>query len=254
MKIAVVTGASSGMGREFALRLDAEYPGLEEIWVIARREDRLEMLKGKIKSRVVPLCLDMRDASSAQVYAERLRAENPDVRVLVNAAGYGKFGACRDVPTDELTGMIDLNARALTEFTLVTLPYMSRGSHIYQLGSLSAFQPVPYFGVYAAAKAYVLSFSRALNKELEKEGIRVMAVCPGWVDTEFIDKASRDNKAVSRFGKIAEAQQVITRAFRDMRRGKDVSVFGFSIRAQVLAVKILPHRLVMKIWCKQQNK
>ena len=107
--------------------------------------------------------------------------------------------------------------------------------------------------MYAATKAFVLSFSRSLNVELKKRGIRVLAVCPGWVRTEFFDRAVTDD-TITYYNRYFDADEVVTRALRDMKKGKDVSVCGFSIRAQVLLTKLLPHRIVMKIWCMQQKK
>jgi short-subunit dehydrogenase len=137
--------------------------------------------------------------------------------------------------------------------TYLTLPYMKEGGRIYQIDSLSSFQPVPYIGVYGATKAFVLSFSRALGVELKKRGIRVLAVCPGWVKTEFFDRAVSDD-TITYYNHFYTAEQVVTRAMKDMKRGRDVSICGFRIRAQVFFTKLLPHRLVMKIWCKQQKK
>ena len=149
--------------------------------------------------------------------------------------------------------MIDLNCKAYVGMTYATLPYLHKGSEVYQLDSLSSFQPVPYICVYGATKAFVLSFSRALNVELKSRGIRMMAVCPGWVKTEFFDHAVTDD-TITYYNKFFTPEQVITRALRDMKRGKDVSICGFSVRAQVFLTKLLPHKLIMKIWCKQQKK
>ena len=132
---------------------------------------------------------------------------------------------------------------------------MQRGSCVVQLDSLSAFQPVPYLNVYAATKAFVLSYSRGLNVELKPRGIRVMAVCPGWVRTEFFDRAeTTSDSAVTYFNVVYEAADVVRTAIRDMERGKkDVSIHGAPVRWQVRLVKLLPHRLVMKIWMRQQK-
>ena len=252
MKIAVVTGASSGMGREFVKQLDVAH-AFDEIWVIARRRDKLESLSDEVKARVRPVCLDLSLRESFDEYAALLAEEKPEVTVLVNGSGFGKFGAFVDMALDEQLAMIDLNDKALVAMTYLTLPYMREGGQIYQIDSLSSFQPVPYINVYGATKAFVLSFSRALNVELKKRKIRVMAVCPGWVRTEFFDHAVTDD-TITYYNKYFDADEVVARALRDMRKGKDVSVCGFSIRMQVLATKILPHRLVMKIWCRQQKK
>ena len=149
--------------------------------------------------------------------------------------------------------MIDLNAKACVGMTYVTLPYLKEGSEVYQVDSLSSFQPVPYINVYGATKAFVLSFSRALNVEWKKRGIAVMAVCPGWVKTEFFDHAVTDN-TITYYNKFFTAEEVVARALKDMKRRRDVSVCGASIRTQVFFTKLLPHRLVMKIWCRQQKK
>lgn len=251
-KIAVITGASSGMGREFATRIAKEYT-IDELWVIARRADRLEELAKEITVPVVAISLDLTREESIEAYRRRLEAEQPDVRVLVNASGVGRFGAFTDIDLETHCRMIDLNSKAYVAMTYVTLPFMHEEGEVYQLDSLSSFQPIPYIGVYAATKAFVLSFSRSLNVELKKRKIHVMAVCPGWVKTEFFDYAVRDNTIVY-YNRFFTSEQVITRAMRDMKKRKDVSVCGFSIRMLVLMTKLLPHRLVMKIWCKQQKK
>ena len=253
MKIAVITGASSGMGKEFVLQI-SQTEQLDEIWVIARRIDRLEALQKEVKNtKIRPISMDLTKQESIQEYQKLLETEKPNVAILVNASGFGKFGTFTDMKLDDMMSMIELNDKAYVAMTYVTLPYMSEGGEIYQLDSLSSFQPVPYIGVYGATKAFVLSFSRALNVELKKRKIKVMAVCPGWVKTEFFDHAVTDDTIVY-YNKFFTAQEVITRALRDMKKGKDVSVCGASIRAQVLLTKLLPHKLVMKIWCKQQKK
>lgn len=253
MKIAVITGASSGMGREFVLRLAKEKP-FDEIWVIARRLERLQSLQTLVPEvKIRPLAMDLTREDSLAEYKTLLAAENPEVSVLVNASGFGKFGAFEDIELSEQLNMIDLNDKAYVAMTYLTLPYMRAGGEIYQLDSLSSFQPVPYITVYGATKAFILSFSRALNVELKKRKIRSMAVCPGWVRTEFFDRAVRDD-TITYYNRFFTPEEVVARALRDMKKGKDVSVCGASIRAQVWLTKLLPHRLVMKIWCRQQKK
>ncbi len=253
-RIAVITGASSGMGRQFVLALDRQQP-LDELWVIARHRAPLEALAGQTRATVRAIPMDLGQAASFDTYRDLLAAECPDVKVLVNAAGFGKFKPFTDLPLEEQLAMIDLNNKALVAITYLTLPYMHKGSCIYQLGSLSSFQPVPYINVYAASKAFVLSFTRALNVELKKQGrdIRVMAVSPGWVRTDFFDRAVEDD-TITYYNRFYTPQQVIHRALRDMKKGKDVSICGAAIRTQVRATKLMPHKLVMAIWCKQQKK
>ena len=188
MKIALITGASSGMGREFVYALDADEV-FDELWVVARRKERLEALQERCRARVRVFALDLLDMASFDVIQAALEIEQPEIAVLVNAAGFGVFGpfAERDLKTQ--LDIIDLNDRALTAMCHLALPYLTDGSRIYNMGSMSSWQPVPYINVYGASKAYVLSFSRALGVELQPRGVRVMAVCPGWITTEFFDHA-----------------------------------------------------------------
>ncbi len=254
-RIAVITGASSGMGREFVLALDKQ-DLYDELWLIARRRDKLEALAALTRAPVRAIPLDLGVQADLDAYRDLLAEEKPNVAVLVNAAGFGKFKAFTELSLEEQLAMIDLNDKALVAMTYRTLPYMYKGSCIYQLGSLSSFQPVPYINVYGASKAFVLSFSRALNKELaiQGRGIRVMAVCPGWVKTDFFDRAVVDNDTIVYYNRFYTAEQVIKCALRDMKKGKDVSICGFAVRSQVLATKHLPHGIVMEIWCRQQKK
>lgn len=252
MKIAIITGASSGMGRELVRQLPA-WEKFDEIWVIARRMERLEALREE--QNVRPIALDLTKPESLQHIADLLEAAKPQVALLANVSGFGKFGRYDQIPLQDSMDMIDLNCKALVAMTELTLPYMKRGAHILNLDSLSAFQPVPYLNVYASTKAFVLSYSRALNRELKPRGIRVMAVSPGWVKTEFFEHALKTSTdAVSYYNKIYEAKDVMSTALKDLYRSKkDVSIHGFRIRAQVRLVKLLPHSTVMNIWLRQQK-
>ncbi|MBQ8409201.1 MAG: SDR family NAD(P)-dependent oxidoreductase [Clostridia bacterium] len=252
MRIAVITGASSGMGRDFVRMID-KIEDCEEIWVIARRKDKLEEIESETGKMIRAIELDLSLEESIDAYGNLLDSEKPEVCALVNAAGFGKFGSFEDIPLKEQMNMIDLNCKALMAVTYLTLPYMPEGSRVYQLGSLSSFHPVPYIATYGATKAFVLSLSRALNKELEKRNIKMIAVCPGWVRTPFFNRAVNDD-TIKYYNKFFTSAEVVTRAIFDMYRGKDVSICGASVRAQVLLTKLLPHKLVMNIWCKQQKK
>lgn len=255
MNVAIVTGASSGMGREFVLQLSG-YVAVDEIWVIARRQAALEALKTACAVPVRPIPLDLGDNTSFQTYAKLLSSEQPDVKLLVNAAGFGKFGDFQKIPVEDDCRMIDLNCKALVVMTRLTLPYMHQGSHILELDSLSAFQPVPYITTYGATKAFVLSYTRAINQELKPQGIRVMAMNPGWVKTEFFNHAFQTNHSeVQYFDRLYEAKDVVATALHDLyKTKKDLSIHGFPVRNQVRLVKLLPHSLVMKTWLNQQKK
>ena len=256
MNIAIVTGASSGMGREFVLQL-SDYVDVEEIWVIARRADALESLKTEVSVPVRSVALDLCEEESFDTVANLLEAEKPNIKLLVNAAGFGKFGAFHKVSLRDESRMIDLNCKALVLMTRLCIPYMERGSHVLQLDSLSAFQPVPYITTYGATKAFVLSYSRAMNRELKSRGIRMMAMNPGWVKTEFFNHAFQTNgdNEVQYFNRLYEAKDCVATGLKDLYRSKkDYSVHGLPVKLQVLAVNILPHSMVMNTWLSQQKK
>ena len=254
MNIAVVTGASSGMGREFVLQL-SQYVNVDEIWVIARREEALQALAQECSVPVRPVVLDLCDSAAFIAYEALLKQAQPNVKLLVNAAGFGKFGSFENIPLADEMRMVDLNCKALVAMTRLTLPYMAAGSHILQLDSLSAFQPVPYITTYGATKSFVLSYSRAMNAELKKRNIRMMAMNPGWVKTEFFNHAFTTNQEVQYFDRLYEAKDVVATGLRHLyKTKKDVSIHGLPVRNQVAMVKLLPHSLVMKVWLNQQKK
>ena len=255
MNIAIVTGASSGMGREFVKQL-SDWVQVDEIWAVARRKDALEELKKETSVPVRPVTLDLLKEESFQTLEAMLESEKPVIRLLVNAAGFGKFGAYHKVSVADDCRMIDLNCKALVLMTRLCIPYMGKNSHILQLDSLSAFQPVPYITTYGATKAFVLSYTRAMIRELKGSGIRMMAMNPGWVKTEFFDHAMKTNSGeVQYFNILYEAEDVVATGLKDLyRTRKDYSVHGLPIRNQVRMVKIVPHSIVMNIWLNQQKR
>lgn len=254
MKIAIVTGASSGMGREFVRQLSG-FVTVDEIWAVARRAEALETLKQETPVPVRPVCLDLLKEESFDAMGNLLAEEKPEVVLLVNAAGFGKMGSYEKVSPIDDCRMIDLNCKALVALTRLCIPYMPRGSHILQLDSLSAFQPVPYLATYGATKAFVLSYSRAMSRELKPRGIRMMSMNPGWVKTEFFDHACQTNSGeVQYFNYLYEAKDVVATGLKDLyKTKKDYSVHGFPIRMQVRLVKLLPHSIVMSVWQQQQK-
>lgn len=252
-RIAIVTGASSGMGRDFVRALDRDYT-FDEIWVIARRRERLEELGKELKTTILPLALDLTEEESIEQIKNLLAERKPVVSALVNASGYGVFKAFEESNLNELEGIVELNDRALVSLTHTVLPYMEKGSFIINLGSNSSHQPVPYMAVYAASKAFVLSFSLALGVELKKRGIHVLCVCPGWIKTEFFDRAVKDNTTIVYYDRYYESKDVVEKAMKDLGKKKSLSILGLPVRNQVRLVKFLPKSLVMHIWCKQQKK
>ena len=252
MKISVISGAASGMGREFVLAADKEYE-LDEIWVIDRNKDRLETLKPECRTPLRALAWDLTDQSHFEEYRKLLEEEKPEIALLINDAGYGIFGDFENMDLGDVLGMADVNDKALTAFCLLSLPYMKEGDSIINMGSNSSWQPVPYQAVYGASKAYVLSFSRAIGRELKKRGVHVMCVCPGWIKTDFQERAKHD-EVIKYVDRWYTAKEVIDQAMKDLKKKKTVSILGAPVRRQVRLVKHLPVDMIMNIWCKQQGK
>ncbi len=251
MRIAVVTGASSGIGREFVYAVD-QREELDEIWVIARRKERLEELQEKCRSRIRPVPLDLSEDSAIEEYGHLLQSEEPEIRILVNAAGFGVFGRFEENDLQKQLKSARLNALSLTAMCHVSLPYMKSGDSIINMGSNSSWQPVPYQTVYGASKSYVLNFSRALGRELKDRGVHVMCVCPGWIKTEFQQVAEHD-RYIRYVDRWYGPDEVAEQAMKDLEKKKIVSILGHPVRRQVRLVKFLPVQMVMDIWCRQQG-
>ncbi len=246
MKIALITGASSGLGREFARQIPKLYQNLDEIWVVARRAERLNELEMELK---VPVRIFDGDLNQDYIYKKlgiALGKSHANVRMLVNAAGYGKIGTFCEYGWKGETGMVDLNCRSLTRMTALCLPYMHCGSRIVNLSSAAAFGPQPGFAVYAATKSYVYSLSMALGRELKGSGIYVTAVCPGPVDTEFFDHTGKEVASVKKKFR-ADAKDVVRKALIDSARGKKISVYGLSMKAAWVASKIVPDSVIVAV-------
>ena len=235
------------MGREFVRQIDRHTKTLDEIWVIARRRDRLQALQSEATNVPVRI-LDMNlcQESDLNNLADLLEEAKPAVRILVNAAGVGRAGYFNEITRKEAERMVDVNDKALVSVTHIVIPYMTRPGNIIQMASASAFLPQQEFAVYAASKAFVLSFSRALHAELKEKGITVTAVCPGPVDTEFLDicNAGRDEKPLKQLVTV-KAEPVVAKALRDAKAGKEISVYGMPMKMVHLAAKLLPHGLFL---------
>ncbi|MDA1196775.1 MAG: SDR family NAD(P)-dependent oxidoreductase [Nanoarchaeota archaeon] len=236
MKIAIVTGASSGLGAEFARTLSSFY-SVDRIWLVARRKDRLEKLAKEIGNGVV-IEADLSTSSGLATIESTLAKEKPDVKVLINNAGFGKHGLFSELSLKDNQGMIDVNISALVRLTHSCLPFISSGGVVIQVASSAGFVPLPFSSVYSATKAFVVNFSYALAPSLRKRGISVTAVCPGPVKTEFFDVFSEGRNAVS--GPMASASAVVRKAFRDASRGKLISVYGIFFGLVVFMTKLIP--------------
>lgn len=250
MNIAIVTGASSGLGLEYVRQISAR-ASLDEIWVIARREERLQQISAMVSTPLRPMALDLTKEHDIENLRQALKFESPNVKLLVNNAGFGKMGDYSQISQQDVRDLIDLNCRASVEVSNAVLPYMYKGSSILMISSSSAFHPLPGLNVYAASKAFLLSYSRGLRFELFEREINVTAVCPYWIkDTEFIQiaKHSRNSSAVRNFPCAGTKRNVVRHSLCDARLGLAVSTPGFIPTMQRIAGKILPNFITMGIW------
>lgn len=248
MNIILITGASSGMGVEFALQLDNVFHNIDEIWLIARRKKEMLEVAQYLEHPTRVLDMDLTNNNDMERLKRLLSDEKPVIRMLVNSAGYGIMGDFSKSNIGDELGMIDVNCKALTQMTYLCIPYMKKNSRIIQLASSAAFLPQPNFAVYAATKSYVYSFSRALNQELRTKEIYVTAVCPGPVDTPFFDIAEKTGStlAVKKLT-LVRADQVVEKAIEDSYHRREKSVYGAWIKSFEAAAKILPHSAILEL-------
>lgn len=239
MHIAIITGASSGMGKEFVKQLD-KLTEINEIWIIARRGQLLKQTAKSCKKKVMIIEADLSKEEGIDKIKKALSEYRPDIKYLVNSAGYGIRKNFDEGTYNEMTGMIDTNCKALTAVTYICLPYMKKDSYIIQMASSAGFLAQAGFNVYSATKAYVISFSKALKKELRKKGINVTAVCPGPVATDFFKISDEGGKipAYKRFF-MAQPANVVKKALKDAKKKKALSIYGFSIKMLKLITRFM---------------
>lgn len=240
------------MGRDFVKEL-IKQKNVDEIWMLARRKDRLESIAANAEGRLRVLAQDLTKMATFEELERLLEEEQPQIQYLVNAAGAGRMGSVEEISYENHAFVLDINVRALTCMSRICIPYMSKGSRIIQLCSGSAFMPQPEFASYAASKSYVLSFSRALRQEVKAKGISVTAVCPGPVNTEFFEAAGSEiTPAKKRF--LAESKDVVKKALKDAKAGKELSIYGFHMKLVHLAGKILPTSIIFTLMNTILNK
>ena len=251
MAIAIITGASSGIGADFARELKAQ-AGIDEFWFVARRTDRMEALRDELGVRAKIISADLSSSEGLATFREALNTERPEVKFLVNAAGFGCFGAFDELDENTVEKMIDLNAKALVLITHMTIPYMVRGGRIIELGSGSCFTPLPYFNVYSSSKVFVLHYTKSLNFEIKKYGLRATCFCPGWVHTEFLGKAMADSR-VTQPGKnktkpLLNSRRVVRGCVKASLRGRAMYVTNWYTKLQHLLFKIVPDPILTHLW------
>lgn len=258
---ALITGASAGLGEEFARQLA---PRVMHLVLVARRADRLEKIAAAIRAEFPDTAVSVIAADLAE-HAERLRVADmlhadglmPDL--LVNNAGLGDYGEFATAEWSRLEAMLRVNVEALTHLTHLLVPGMRRqgGGAVINVSSLASLLPIPDFAVYAASKAYVTSFSEALRIELREHGIRVLAVCPGPVHTEFGKVAQRGENQPSMPGRESfhvSREQVVAESLIALDRDKARVFPALKTAAAALVISALPIVLLRLVMARRPRK
>jgi uncharacterized protein len=249
MATALITGASSGIGESFAHALAREH---YDLVLVARRQDRLQAVAARAKEigarRTEIVVCDLARSGAPLELLERLAAEPIPVDCLINNAGFGTTGRFDRLPLAREIEEIELNVSALVALTRLLLPPMVERRHgtIINVASTAAFQPVPYMATYAATKAFVLSFTEAVATEIASTGVRVMALCPGPVRTEFQAVAKNEKALMPSFAYL-DADTVVRQALAAVAHGRRVRINGVMNAAGAVATRLLPRALVTAI-------
>lgn len=248
MSLAIITGASGGIGGEFARQLK-ELAGVNEFWFVARSVGKMEKLRDELGVEAKIIGADLTTSEGIDKVRLALEEEKPQVKFLVNASGFGNFGAFDELSEDEIVKMIDLNVKALVLLTHMTVPYMERGGRIIQLGSGSCFTPLPYFNIYSSSKVFVLHYTKSLNYELKKYGVRATCFCPGWVETDFLEKSvANGNTHPKSMKPLLKCRTVVRKCVKASLRGKAMFVTGKYTKLQHVLFKLVPDCILTKMW------
>lgn len=238
--IAIISGASSGIGREFAYQIDDK--GYDEIWLIARRYDRLLEIKNKVKTSVKILALDLLEDESFYMIEEELSKSNKKISLLINSAGVGINDYFENIDLIDDEKMIGLNITAPTKLIKISLAYMATNSIIINVASVSGFIAQPKFASYAASKSYLISLSRALNREFRDKKIHVAALCPNPVDTEF---GIQNDNNLKKYGR-EDVHKLVEKALKKAAKTDLITTHPAS-KFMLIISKIFPQSFIMWI-------
>lgn len=239
--IAIITGASSGIGYEFARQIDKK--NYEEIWLIARRTERLHDLSKKLQTRARIFALDLCEKKSFETLKKELEISNKKIGLLINSAGMGENNYFKNTSFDDDMKTLDLNIKALTAMTKISLDFFQKDGIILNIASSAAFIPQAKFALYAASKSYVLSFSRAVRREFKD--IKISVLCPNRVETEFLEKSKNNLGGIKNLGN-ENLEKMVTKAIKKMGK-KDLITTHPAAKILLIISKIFPHSFIMWI-------
>ena len=249
-KTALITGATSGIGYELAY-IHAKQGG--NVVLVARSKDKLEQIKkdleNKYKIDVYIIEKDLSIKDSAKDVFDELIKNNITIDYLINNAGFGDYGFFNDSDWGKLERMINLNITALTQLTKLFLKDMikRRDGKIMNVASTAAFQSGPTMAVYYATKAYVLSFSEAINNEVKNSRVTVTTLCPGATQSGFQEAASLQESRLVKGRKLPTSKEVAEYGYNAMLKGKSVAIHGIVNYLLANSVRFFPRSAVVKI-------
>ena len=255
--VAIVTGASSGLGKEFTKQIEQKFD-YDEIWIFARRESLLLEVENQINEKagkkiVKSFAVDICGKDGVKRFSDILESEKDfSVGLFVNNAGFGTYGPFEDTPLDKELDMIEINCVTLTGLCGVVLKYLTSNSVIINTASLAAFMPLGNFAVYGASKAYALSFSVALAAELKDKGVKVCALCPGSVSTEFANVASNGARKEVKGG--IEPYKVVAHCLKRAFKGKKIAMYRFKWKFTALLGRFVGRYLVARYTYKYNKR
>ena len=247
MNIAVITGASSGLGVEYLKNICEKYTDIQQIWIVARRKDRLQIIANEYPDKnIVPIELDLTQYESYEKFNQLLLKADAKIKIFVNNAGFGVLGDVGEIDYIKQSGMVDLNCRALTALTAIALRFMQSGSFIVNVCSIASFCPNPRMTVYSSTKAYVKSFSKAIRFENRKKGINILAVCPGPMDTEFLSVAGiKGNSKTFDLLPYSDPAKVAKNSLIAAEKGRAMYTPGAFYKFYRVLAKLVPHSILM---------
>lgn len=253
--IAIITGATGGFGNCF-VELLSQKSQIDEIWAIGRNQKKLDELKEKYNSKIKTFSFDLAQKSSLEQIKNLLEQNKNEITIkyLVNNAGYGKFASYEELDYLQSVNMIDLNVSSVVALCVICIPFMKENSRILNISSQSSYFPLPYLNIYSATKVFVKNYSRALNVELKEKKISCTAVCPGWMETSFIQNGETGaKKDITNFFGITTPLKVAKKALKDCEKGRDVSIYGLYNKLTHVLSKILPQKIMILFWRIQQK-
>lgn len=247
-KIAIITGASAGLGRHFVETVARERNDLAEIWLIARRKNLLAEIQRQYPQRKFKLFpLDLTAEASYSLLRTALLKEKPTVALLINDAGMVASGSFQTIALAKQQAMIELNAKAPVTLTYEVFPYLKRDSQIINVCSVAGFAPTPNLLTYSSTKAFLYQFTKGLHAELRPQGIKVLALCPGNMATEMFTPTSDlpKEKSVINCLPFLDLETVTTTALKKVAAGRMVYTPNLIYKSYRGIAKLLPHKLLM---------